>query len=803
MFPMVISKQTITWISMFILIGGASTSNIVKPLKKEHILGEFSYGKLYYRTFYMDNSDDVLYVGAMDHIFKLDLFNINASHPKTDKLELITSRIPYWISEKPYDLNSHNHIKVIQSFGKDRLYICGSHAEDPRNWIINKNLTRISKNDDGWLSAYSICSKYLDQNDASVMVTKNHIDDDEQQLYTTIGDNLRGDSYPSSIFRTKFNLNNTYLAATEIRSSSSNIKFLFGESVNVVGSFEIEDQIFFFFSEYGTVDDNHNEILAIENQIETIESIYKIPNDNTHFYGTFTATQNNSVTSAICFFSIDDIKKAFDGPFRKVVYYDDTLNSSETIPEPNPNLCSRNLTEKRYSKAPYFLMDYVIPSKQNRIIFNITNVILTKLVVDKLMSNVTGVDAEYTVYYAGSNKGRVYKLVQWTNEKGKIRTEKLDEFDVTPDEEIRAMEISSKYSSLYVASDNCIKQISSILCNRHKDDPRRCKRDPYCKLDIKNKKNCELQVNSNKIRRSNPLNETTAPKPALRNANSTQNIKTNNSFETTTIKTMTENFIAKYNKLPNITTENPSTSKFIKSETILDQDIPTTTIVPQISTTDILQNFTMFDDKTTISDRIISTSRDVSPVLHTTGILQNATTISGANISITTDIPTVMSTTDMIQNLTTASSDDNISTTNSSLVLNTTDFLQIPTTDIPPMLSIPDMLQNLTTASSDDNISTTNISLVLNTTDLLQIPTTDKSISTTDIPPMLSIPDMLQNLITTSSDNSISMTTDMPPVLNTTDIPPILSTTDLLQNSTSTNLSLQDDYTMAHSKMTM
>lgn len=48
-------------------------------------------------------------------------------------------------------------------------------------------------------------------------------------------------------------------------------------------------------------------------------------------------------------------------------------------------------------------MDYVIPSKQNKIIFNVTNVILTKLVVDKLMSNVTGVDAEYTVYYAGSS----------------------------------------------------------------------------------------------------------------------------------------------------------------------------------------------------------------------------------------------------------------------------------------------------------------------------------------------------------------------------------------------------------------
>lgn len=61
---------------------------------------------------------------------------------------------------------------------------------------------------------------------------------------------------------------------------------------------------------------------------------------------------------------------------------------------------------------------------------------------------------------------------------------------------------------------------------------------------------------------------------------------------------MTENFIVKYNKLQNITTKNPTTSKSIKSETSLDQHIPTTTMPPISTTTDILHNFTIIDDNT-------------------------------------------------------------------------------------------------------------------------------------------------------------------------------------------------------------
>ncbi|KRT84948.1 hypothetical protein AMK59_557, partial [Oryctes borbonicus] len=40
-----------------------------------------------------------------------------------------------------------NHIRVIQSIGDgDRLYICGTNAHNPKDWVVHANLTHLSRN---------------------------------------------------------------------------------------------------------------------------------------------------------------------------------------------------------------------------------------------------------------------------------------------------------------------------------------------------------------------------------------------------------------------------------------------------------------------------------------------------------------------------------------------------------------------------------------------------------------------------------------------------------------------------------
>lgn len=89
---------------------------------------------------------------------------------------------------------------------------------------------------------------------------------------------------------------------------------------------------------------------------------------------------------------------------------------------------------------------------------------------------------EYTVFYVGTNLGRVYKIVQFYRN-NEPNSKLLDIFEVAPEEPIQVMEISQTRKSLYVATDNRIKQIDLAMCNRRYDSCFRCVKDPYCGWD--------------------------------------------------------------------------------------------------------------------------------------------------------------------------------------------------------------------------------------------------------------------------------------------------------------------------------
>lgn len=71
------------------------------------------------------------------------------------------------------------------------------------------------------------------------------------------------------------------------------------------------------------------------------ESIYKVPGDDTRFYGVFTTASTGLMGSAICIFTIADIQKAFEGKFKEQA----TSSSawlpviSSKVPEPRPGTC--------------------------------------------------------------------------------------------------------------------------------------------------------------------------------------------------------------------------------------------------------------------------------------------------------------------------------------------------------------------------------------------------------------------------------------------------------------------------------
>ena len=119
--------------------------------------------------------------------------------------------------------------------------------------------------------------------------------------------------------------------------------------------------------------------------------------------------------------------------------------------------------------------------------FYVKDVTFTKIVVDDEVRP-TGYGTQgdvYTVFYAATDDGRVYKVARWQDSRGRFDSRLLDILHVTsPDEPIRAMALSSKSRSLIVATDASIKQVSlTEICSKQYKNCVQCVHDPYCGWD--------------------------------------------------------------------------------------------------------------------------------------------------------------------------------------------------------------------------------------------------------------------------------------------------------------------------------
>ncbi|KAJ8672421.1 hypothetical protein QAD02_003680 [Eretmocerus hayati] len=141
-----------------------------------------------------------------------------------------------------------------------------------------------------------------------------------------------------------------------------------------------------------------------------VKSVYKIPGDDVHFYGIFTTSTNGLIGSAICSFNIGTIQEVFRGKFKEQA----TSSSAwlpvltNKVPEPRPGQCV-NDTETLPDTVLNFirshpLMDSAVLHEYEKPVFFKRDLLLTKLVVDKVRVEIDGMDSHFTVFYAGSSE---------------------------------------------------------------------------------------------------------------------------------------------------------------------------------------------------------------------------------------------------------------------------------------------------------------------------------------------------------------------------------------------------------------
>lgn len=215
------------------------------------------------------------------------------------------------------------------------------------------------------------------------------------------------------------------------------------------------------------------------------EHVFKHPDDTTKFYAVFSTSMNGLVGSAICSFSLDAIQEVFNGKFK-----DQSTSSSawlpvlsSKVPEPRPGMCVNDTQSLSDSVLNFIrghpLMDSAVPQDNGKPVFYKRDIVFTKIVVD--FHEVNGIT--YTIYFAGTSTGLVYKLVEWTDRKKETHSNLVDVFEATTPEPVRAMVISPRHKSLYVSSDSHIRQIDLFSCKLRYESCIRCTRDPYCGWD--------------------------------------------------------------------------------------------------------------------------------------------------------------------------------------------------------------------------------------------------------------------------------------------------------------------------------
>ncbi|XP_047003750.1 semaphorin-2A-like isoform X1 [Schistocerca americana] len=488
-------------------------------------LSEFSCGKLYYRTFMLDSKRDSLYVGAMDRVFRLNLNNISQSQCDKDSLVMEASHVANCVSKgKSEHFDCRNHIRVIQPMGNgNRLYVCGTNAHSPKDWVIYANLTHLSRRDyvPGVGTGVAKCPYDPADNSTAVWVERGN-PGGLPGLYS--GTNAEFTKADTVIFRT--DLHNLTTGRREFsfkRTLKYDSKWL--DKPNFVGSFDVGEHVLFFFREpaveyincgksvYSRVarvckrDTGGKNILSqnwatflkarlncslpgeFPFYFNEIQAVYRTPDDPSRFHAVFTTSSTGLIGSAICSYTLQDLQQAFRGRFKEQA----TSSSawlpvlSSRVPEPRPGECVNDTQTLPDTVLNFIrshpLMDSAVGHEYGKPVFYKRDEVFTTVVVDRLKAELAPAGV-YSVFYAGTSTGSVYKVAQWFDPAtGESSSSLVDVFDVTPGEAIHVMDISPQHASLYVATDERVRQLLLADCGRRHSNCLQCVTDPYCGWD--------------------------------------------------------------------------------------------------------------------------------------------------------------------------------------------------------------------------------------------------------------------------------------------------------------------------------
>ncbi|XP_025031716.1 semaphorin-3F isoform X2 [Python bivittatus] len=498
-----------------------------------------------------------MYVGSKDYILSLDLHDINrepliihwpASQQRIDECVL---------SGKNNNGECGNFIRLIQPWNRTHLYVCGTGAYNPVCTFVNRG--RKAQDYIFYLEPEKLesgkgkCSYDPKVDTVSALIN--------EELYAGVYIDFMGTD--AAIFRTMGK-------QTAMRTDQYNSRWLndpaFVHAKLIPDSAEKnDDKLYFFFREKSTdspqspvvysrigricLNDDGGHCCLVNKWSTFLKArlICSVPGPDgieTHFdelqdvfiqqtqdvknpiiYAVFAASGSVFKGSAVCVYSMADIRMVFNGPFaHKEGPNYQWMPYTGKMPYPRPGTCpGGTFTPSMKSTKDYpdevinfmrthpMMYNGVYPIHRQPLVVR-TNVKykFTTIAVDQ----VDAADGRYEVLFLGTDRGTVQKVIVLPKddlETEELMLEEVEVFKVPAP--IKTMTISSKRQQLYVSSAIGLTHLALHRCDVYGEACADCclARDPYCAWDGKS---CSRYSASSKrrsrrqdVRHGNPIRQ--------------------------------------------------------------------------------------------------------------------------------------------------------------------------------------------------------------------------------------------------------------------------------------------------------
>ncbi|XP_043108395.1 semaphorin-3F isoform X2 [Puntigrus tetrazona] len=514
-----------------------------------------------YRILRMDEDHDRMYVGSKDYILSLDLHDINREPLIIHWPVSPQRKTECVLSGKDTNGECGNFIRLIEPWNRTHLYVCGTGAYNPVCTYVNrgrKPMTamhlqmpqtrgRASRAaepetvfDETGLQEYVFhlepgkedsgkgkCPYDPKLNSVSALINGElyagvYIDfmGTDSAIFRTLGKNavMRTDQYNSRWLNDP-SFVHVHLIPDSNEKNDDKLYFFFREKSSEMGQSPKSQ------SRIGRIclnDDGGHCCLVnkwstflkarlicsvpgadgIETHFDELRDVYIQPTQDTKnpvIYGVFSVSGSVFKGSAVCVYSMADIRMVFNGPFahKEGPNYQWVAYTGK-IPYPRPGTCpGGTFTPNMKSTKDYpdevinFMRNHptmynaVYPVHKRPLVVR-TNVDyeFTTITVDQ----VTAADGNYEVLFLGTDRGTVQKVIVLPRDDLQTEELVLEEVEVFKvPTSITTMKISSKRQQLYVASEVGVTHLALHRCDVYGEACADCclARDPYCAWDGK------------------------------------------------------------------------------------------------------------------------------------------------------------------------------------------------------------------------------------------------------------------------------------------------------------------------------